>query len=165
MSASAAGVEPGGVVTPAERGAMYSRITREEKASVTVPSSPYPTSIRSFRSFDEDEEDQTVVVLLLPHLPLLAQRDREVLDRLAFERGKDVDDELRAALLLEVAQLPVEQPRGPSEQPGLVGEPPRRRRRKVERGEGGGEAAAGEPPGEGQVAGEHRVPAGGVSGT
>ena len=74
--------------------------------------------------FREDEEDQSVAVLLLTDAPLLRAANGEVLDRIAFERWQRVDDELRTALLLEVLELAIQRV-GLSgiEQTGLVREP------------------------------------------
>ena len=82
---------------------------------------------------DEDEEDQAVVVLLVADLPALGAADREVFEHFPTERGKDVDDELRAGGLLELRELVVERLglRG-IEQGRLIGVERGGRRRDVE---------------------------------
>src|SRR5439155_14084765 len=95
----------------------------------------------------KDEEDQAVVVLLVANFPSLRAVDREIFERFILERGEDVDDELRAARLLEGLQLRVERfGRRSIHEAGLVGEPLRRRRWDVEceGGARGEEAANGE---------------------
>jgi len=84
--------------------------------------------------FDEDEEDQTVVELLVADLPPLRAADREVFQRFPFQRWEGVDDELRARSLLEGRQLLIQRVRGAfAENSRLVGDERGRRRRNVER--------------------------------
>ena len=76
-----------------------------------------------FSLFDEDEEDQAVVILLVTDFPFLRAADGEVLEHFVIERGKDIDDELSARALLERRELFVQRVRGALiEDAGLVGD-------------------------------------------
>src|SRR5207247_8008498 len=79
------------------------------------------------------EQDDAVVDALAADLPALGEPDRDVLEALAFERGKDRDDHLRARRALALRQLLLE-PRaiGGRQDAGVIVDPCGGRRRQRE---------------------------------
>jgi len=99
-------------------------------ASVSVPSSPIATSIRTFRSFRRDDQEHAIVLVLLADLPMASELIAVVFDRRALQRLQGHDDELipsssargrRAARSARCAS--------PRHEPSLVDDPPGQRRK------------------------------------
>ena len=111
-------------------GRITSLRTREAMASGTLPSSPYPTSIRALRSRGEQEEDQAVVQALSPHLPALECLDGPVLEWRVARGVADPDEDLVPGGPLEVLENPVRRLEGlGAHEPRRVRGPPGGRRR------------------------------------
>ena len=71
------------------------------RRSVSLPSRPYPTSMRIFRSFFGNEEDDAIIQLPLPDLPFLRDLDGIFLENRALQGRDGEDNDLGRFFILE----------------------------------------------------------------